>query len=79
MGLYQISWSPFPHRSDLKVRERGSAFGAFKESSSGTAKRVRSNKASNDPDSNTSPGISSLVAVHTLASESQLKYIKQKC
>ena len=67
-------------RSDLKIREKGCGSEAFRERSSGTAKRVRSRRASNEPDSRTSPGISLLVAIQTLASSSQVKvmiyYIK---
>lgn len=46
---------------------------AFRKRSSGTAKRVRSRRASNEPDSRTSPGMSLLVAIQTLASSSQVK------
>lgn len=60
-------------RSDLKIREKGCGSEAFRERSSGTAKRVRSRRASNEPDSRTSPGISLLVAIQTLASSSQVK------
>lgn len=62
-------------RSDLNVKEKGCRSDAFSSSSSGTAKRVRSSNASNEPDSSTSPGISLLVAIHTFASESHVKFI----
>lgn len=62
-------------RSDLNVKEKGWASRVFSSSSSGTAKRVRSSKASNEPDSSTSPGMSLLVAIHTFASESHVKFI----
>ena len=60
-------------RSDKKVSVRGCV--PFCSRSSGTAKRVRSINASNEPDSRTSPGMSSLVAIQTHASWSQVKFI----
>ena len=59
-------------RSDLMVREKGCASDEFKDKSSGIAKRVRSTRASYEPDSRTSPGISLLVAIHTAASSSHV-------
>ncbi len=47
----------------------------LKDKSSGMAIRVRSSKASKEPDSSTRPGMSSLVAIHTLASLSQVRLI----
>lgn len=62
-------------RSDLNVNEKGWHSEVFKESSSGTAKRVRSSRASKEPDSSTRPGMSLLVAIHTSASLSHVKSI----
>lgn len=64
-----LSW-----RSDRNDKEMGRPEDLFKESNSGTAMRTRSNKASNEPDSSTRPGISSLVAIQTHASLSQTKF-----
>lgn len=65
-----LSW-----RSDTKDRSRKGTLGSFNASNSGAAKRKRSIKASKDPDSNTRPGISVLVATQTPASSSQVKLI----
>ena len=59
-------------RSDLNVRVSGCWLGVLSSISSGMAKRARSNSASKEPDSSTSPGMSSLVAIHTSASESHV-------
>ena len=45
---------------------------ALSASSSGMAIRVRSSRASKEPDSSTSPGMSALVAIQTQASSSQV-------
>lgn len=58
-------------RSDWKFKVRG-ALEWFRESSSGTAKRTRSSRASKEPDSSTRPGTSSLSATQTQASGSQV-------
>ena len=65
-----LSW-----RSDTKFRANGLLPESFKERSSGIANRVRSNRASKEPDSSTRPGMSLLVATQTLASLSHVKLI----
>lgn len=60
-------------RSAWKLRTAGISV-LFISSSSGAAKRTRSSKASKEPDSKTRPGMSSLVATHTLASGSHVKF-----
>ena len=62
-------------RSDKKVRVRGDTRELFNARSSGTARRTRFNRSSNESDSNMSPGMSWLVAIQTLASLSQVKFM----
>ena len=59
-------------RSDKNAKVTGETLGLFNARSSGTAKRTRSSNASYDPDSNTRPGMSSLVAIQTSAVLSQV-------
>ena len=54
-------------------RQQGSYREEFSARSPGMAMRVRSSKASKEPGSSTSLGMSSLAAIHTLASLSQVK------
>jgi len=60
-----------PCRSATNVRYNSFPVSLFISKSSGIVNRTRSRRASNDPDSSTNPGISSLVATHTPASASQ--------
>jgi len=61
--------------SDLKCSGISACSFSFSSNNSGTAYLTRSISASNEPDSSTSPGTSSLVAIQTLACESQSNFI----
>ena len=53
-------------------REKGCGSDEFIDKSSGIAKRVRFTRASYEPDSRMSPGMSLLVAIHTAVSTSHV-------
>ncbi len=61
--------------SEINVREMGLGMEEFRVSSSGKVARVCSNRVWNELDFSAKPGMSLLVAVHTLASLSQDRWM----